>query len=680
MSTGSTNQRKNMKLIIFFFVLLPFVVSQQDTYTIKFENESLESFINTVGEITGHNIIIYDNTLKSKKINLASTKPITKETLYNIFLSVMEYNGYIVQSVGNGAEKVIKIHPAISGSSIPTITIFSEEELRKYQDQDMFITMVIKLEHISAREVQTTLRSLRIVNPQSGNLGGIDSSNTIFVTDFAPNVKRIYDVVRLIDQPGIDKQLHVVKLQYGNAQDMVTQLSELAAQDQKAPTTGIGPNLEEAKLAADTRLNAVIIQAYPSKIEQLTAMIKSLDSNVFKEPSKFHYVRMKYIDAAELQETLSELVKKQDKKEDEIPIAIQTDTQNNALIVQSDEKTWSQILAIIETADVRKPQVQIKAALVEVSPNDLLGLGVELFYAENSDDGKTTIGGGSNFGFTNLVAVNGDTAVPINGNQAITAEKFGKLPIVRDPFQRSGTFFANYDDLFTLPILLNAIQTQTDSRVVSLPSIIVNDDGVAQLKVADSQPSLATKIDDSGALLESFGDFQEAGTILLVTPHISSEKNYLHLDISQTVEAFDRASLAVGGVQSKTTRQLVSTVSIPNGHTVAVGGLTFDRDVLTVEKIPLLGDLPLIGFLFQTRVVTHQRQNVFLFVTAKILHDENFEDYKKLSHEVKLEAGSFGVDMELIDESFHRYQKKYGLSKEEPEPMYMLEYQSPNKK
>ncbi|BBM87809.1 secretin N-terminal domain-containing protein [Candidatus Uabimicrobium amorphum] len=669
-----------MKLIIFFFVILSFVVSQQDTYTVKFEDESLESFINTVGEITGNNIIIYDRTLKNKKINLASTKPITKETLYNIFLSVMEYNGYIVQSVGDGASKVIKIRPATSGSSVPTITIFSEEELRKYQNQDMFITMVINLEHISAREVQTTLRSLRIVNPQSGNLGGIDSSNTIFVTDFAPNVKRIYDVVKLMDQPGIDKQLRVVKLKYGNAQELVTQLNELAAQDKKT-RRGIGPNLEDAKLAADVRLNAVIIQAYPSKIEQLTTIIKSLDSNIFNEPAKFHYVQIKNIDASTLQETLSKLVKKQNIQEGEIPVAIETDTQNNALIVQADENTWSQIAALIEVADVRKPQVQIEAALVEVNPNDVLGLGVELFYAENSEDGKTTIGGGSNFGFTNLVAVNGNTAVPINQNQAITAEKFGKLPIVpaRDPFQRSGTFFANYDDLFTLPILLNAIQTQTDTRVVFLPSIVVNENATAQLKVADFQPSLETKIDDSGAFIDSFGDFQEAGTTLIVTPHISSENNYLRLDISQTVEAFDRASLAAGGVQAKTTRQLVSSVSIPDGHTVAVGGLTFDQDVLTVEKIPLLGDLPLIGFLFQTRVVTHQRQNVFLFVTAKILKDENFEDYKKLSHEVKLETSSFGVDMDLIDKSFRRYQQKYGLSKEEPEPLYMLEYQSPNK-
>jgi len=378
---------------------------------------------------------------------------------------------------------------------------------------------------------------------------------------------------------------------------------------------------------------------------------------------------------------LSKLVEQEKVEKDEIPVVVETDTHNNALIVQASEKVWSQLQAIIKAADVRKPQVHITAALVEVNPSDLIGLGIELFFAENSEDGKATIGGSTNFGFTNLVAVNGNTAVPINQNQAITAQKFGKIPIVpgRDPFQRSGSFFANYDDLFNLPLLVNAIQTQTDSRVVSLPSIIVNDNDLAQLKVADFQPSLATKIDDSGAFIDSLGDFQEAGTTLLVTPHIGSERNYLHLDISQTVEAFDQASLAAGGVQAKTSRQIVSTVSIPDGHTVAVGGLEFDQNVLTVEKVPLLGDLPLIGFLFQTRVVTHQRQNVFLFVTAKILDDEDFEDYKKLSHEVKMETNKFGVDMQLIDESFQRYKEKYGLSKEQPEPRYMLEYQSPNK-
>ncbi|WP_372371214.1 secretin N-terminal domain-containing protein [Candidatus Uabimicrobium sp. HlEnr_7] len=667
-------------IIIFFFTLFSVAIAaQEDKYQVKFENESLDSFLQKVSKITGREIIIYSKDLKNKKINIASTQAITKETLYSFFLSVMEFNGYIVQSVGQGDSQILKIRRATSGTSIPTTTVFTKEELQKYQDQDIFLTMVIELKHISAREVQTSLRALRIINPRGGNLGGINSSNTILITDFAPNVKRVYDVIQLLDQPGASKELRVVRLKNNNAQEVATQLSELTSGN-KRTNSRIAPQLDQAKLAADPRSNSIIIKAYPAKVKQLVALIKNLDSQVIKEPSAFHYVRIKNIDAQVLQETLAKLVEQE--KNDETSVAIETDTQNNALIVQSDEKMWSQISAIIKAADVRSPQVQVKAALVEVSPSDLLGLGIELFYAENSEDGKTTIGGGSNFGFTNLVAVNGNTAVPINPNQALTAQKFGKLPLVpsRDPFQRSGTFFANYDDLFTLPLLLNAIQTQTDVRVVSLPSVVVNDNSVAQIKVANSQPSLATKIDDSGAFIDSFGDFQEAGTTLLVTPHISSEKNYLHLDISQTVEAFDQASLATGGVQAKTARQIVSTISIPSGHTVAVGGLEFDRNVMTVEKIPLLGDLPLIGFLFQTRVVTHQRQNVFLFVTAKILDDEGFEDYKKMSHEVKLETSKFGVDMELIDESFKRYQKKYGLTEEEPEPRYMLEYQSPNKK
>ena len=167
---------------------------------------------------------------------------------------------------------------------------------------------------------------------------------------------------------------------------------------------------------------------------------------------------------------------------------------------------------------------------------------------------------------------------------------------------------------------------------------MTNDNQQAQLKVADAQPSVVNNVDDAGGVRETFGDFQEAGTTLLVTPHISGEKNYLRLDLSQTIEAFDRASAAVGGVQAKTSRQIVTSVTIPDGHTVAIGGLTFDSRTISVEKVPLLGDLPLIGFLFQTRIVTHNKQNIYLFVTPRILRDENFQDFKKFSHEVKVET------------------------------------------
>lgn len=700
LNMNNKNFVETIKVICIVFALsfASFLTAQnEDEYTINFVGDELELFIKTVGEVTGKNFIIYDQTVKTKKIYLVSSKPVSKELLYKIFLSVMEYNGYILETVGSGENEIIKIKRNIQGPWTPTVTIFDESELKKYEEKDFFITMVIKLKYISAREVQTTLRALRIVNPQGGNLAGIEGSNTILITDFAPNVKRIYDVIQIMDRPGPEKELRIFKMQYADATSLVDTLNELTEKQTRSSGIGLGPNLDDVKIVADPRLGALIVQAYPGRMERLARIIEELDQQLNQEPSNFHYIRLKHADASVLQETLAKLVEdggfsgqsgarpagskvSSGGRDEDAKPAIETDTQNNALIVKASPREWNEILSIIRQVDVRRPQVQIEAAIVEVSPQDILGLGIELFFAENAEDGQATLGGGTNFGFTNLVAVNNNTAVPINGNQAITAQKFGKLPALpfRDPFQRSGTFFANYDDLFTLPILLNAIQTQIDTKVVALPSIVTNDNQQAQLKVADAQPSVVNNVDDAGGVRETFGDFQEAGTTLLVTPHISGEKNYLRLDLSQTIEAFDRASAAVGGVQAKTSRQIVTSVTIPDGHTVAIGGLTFDSRTISVEKVPLLGDLPLIGFLFQTRIVTHNKQNIYLFVTPRILRDENFQDFKKFSHEVKVETSKFGVDMNLIDPSFARYQQKYGLSDEEPEPLYMLEYQSPN--
>lgn len=692
------NNKKIVLQTIFLLLILffPTISAQEDDlFNINFENDNLELFIKTVGEVTGRHFIIYDQTVKNKKVYLVSSKPVSKELLYKIFLSVMEYNGYILETIGKGENEIIKIKRNIQGPWTPTVTIFTKSELEKYEDRDFFITMVIKLKYISAREVQTTLRALRIVNPQGGNLAGIEGSNTILITDFAPNVKRIYDVIQIMDRPGPEKELRIFKMKYADSTALVDTLNELTEKRTRSSGIGLGPNLDDVKIVADPRLGALIVQAYPGRMQQLASIIEELDEQLNKEPSNFHYVRLKHADAAVLQETLAKLIEEggfsgQDGSrpagskvssggDKENKPAIEVDTQNNALIVKASPREWNEILGIIQQVDVRRPQVQIEAALVEVSPSDLLGLGIELFFAENAEDGKATLGGGTNFGFSNLVAVNGNTANPIDPTKAITAQKFGKLPLVPGRFQRSGTFFANYDDLFTLPVLINAIQTQIDTKVVSLPRVVTNDNQLALLKVADAQPSVVNNVDDGGGVRETFGEFQEAGTTLLVTPHISGEKNYLRLDISQTIEAFDNASAAAGGVQAKTTRQIITSVTIPDGHTVAIGGLTFDARTTTVDKVPLLGDLPLIGFLFQTRVVTHAKQNIYLFVTPTILRDENFEDYKKLSYDTKVETSKFGVDMNLIDKSFARYQQKYGLTNDEPQPLYMLDYESPDK-
>lgn len=685
--------------ILFFCTLLSIV--GQDTVNLNFINTDLERFIEFVAKETGKRIL-YDSTIRGRKIFLVSATPVSRKNLFKIFLSVMEYNSYILERTGAKGAEIIKVKRNIQGPWTPTRTIYTEEELDKIEKEDQFISMVIKLTYISAREVQTTLRALRIVSPQGGNLAGIEGSNTILITDFAPNVKRIYDVIKLMDQKGPEKKFKVIKLKYAVADDIVEKLKDFLGKNTRSRGIGLGPDLEEVKIVANSRLNAVIVQAYSEKMKHVITLIDEIDQQLETEPSNIHYIRLKHADAVKLQETLSKLLESGSltkkattgssrtaspiSSDSGIKTSIQAEPQTNSLIVKAESHDWREIKKIIQQVDVRRPQVLIEGALIEVSPDDMLGLGIELFWAETPRSDRPTFAGGSNFGFSNLAVVdeNGDAQV-INGNttQIENGQTYGNVPIqTRTDFNRGTTAAVTYKDMFTIPAILKAIQTKTSFKILSIPSILTNDHEMAQIKVADAQPARSIKDNDSGNSTVGFEGFEEAGTTLTVTPHISGEKNYLRLELSQVIAEFQGTRDPQTGVSPKRTREIKTTITVPDGQTVAIGGFTFDSQSETLEKIPFLGDLPLIGILFQTRTITHSKRNIYLFITPHILREKNFKDLHKHSFEYKIKAHKLGANVGLFDKSFKKYLDKYGIKKaDDPSPVFMLDYQrSSNKK
>jgi general secretion pathway protein D len=662
---------------------------------LNFVDTELEVFVEFVAKITNKRIL-YDSSLKGKKIFIVSPTPVGQDELYKILLSVIEYNGFILETTGTGNAELIKIKRNIQGPWTQTKTLYSESELKKIESQDEFITMVIKLKYISSREVQTTLRALRIVNPQGGNLAGIEGSNSILITDYAPNVKRIFDVIKLMDEDGPQKEFKLMRLKNAIADDVVEQLKEFVKPSQRNTAGGFGggPDLEEIKIMADKRLNAVIVQAYAAKMQQIATLVEELDLKLKDDPSNIHYIRLKHADAGRLQETLTKLIESGGlaKKSattpstatpaastgSQVELAIEAEPQTNSLIIRADEHQWKEIGRIIQEIDVRRPQIILEGALIEVSPDNRLSLGVEVFWAEAPEEDRASFSGGTNFGMSNLVVVDkNNNATPVKPGSTINnAKKFGKLP---NPTSEGVLGAMNFNDIFTMPVLINALQSQGDFKILSQPRVLTNDNQQAQIKVTDQVGAQTTTESSGGSQVRSFSGYQEAGTTLNITPHISGEQNYLRLDIEQTIEEFDFSKQLTAEIPPpKSTRKIVTSVTVPDRHTVAIGGFTFDSQQETVKKIPLLGDIPFFGLLFQQRVVTHRKRNIYLFVTPHIFREDTFKDLLNFSHESKLDAQTYGVNIEAVDKSFNKYQHKYSIQNGGLEPVYMLNYQSPD--
>jgi len=694
-------------IFTFTFICPLYLMAQDDSSSdvrsnfsnLKFEDAELETFIKYVAEKLNKKIL-YDSSIKGKKINLTSSPNVSDKDLYKIFLSVIEYNGYILETTGSGDGELIKIKRNTVGPWTQTRTIYTEEELNQIKEQDQFISMVMKLTYISAREVQTILRALRIVNPQGGNLAGIEGSNTILITDFAPNVKRIYDVIKLMDQQGPDRQFQIIRLKNAIAEEVVEKLTELVAKERTAPSANT-TDLDKIKITADRRLNAVILQAYQDKMKMMIDLINELDQSLEEDPSYIHYIRLKHADAAKLQETLSKILENGGLRQrslgttgkvattggtsEPIKASIQVEPQTNSLIVKAELNDWKEIEQIIKQVDIRRPQVLIEGALIELSPDEMTGLGIELFWSESAND-NLQFAGGSGFGHSQLATIteeDGKKSAKIlnKDTKDITdANKFGKVPLGTqnsNKFAHGINAFLTYKDIFTIPMLLQAIKTETSYNILSIPSILTNDHETATIKVADSAPASKTTENNSGSNTNALDGYIEAGTILTITPHISGDANYLRLDIDQTIDEFDKTSPTTNGVYPKKERHINTVVTVPDGQTVAIGGFTYDKESESLEKVPLLGDLPLIGFLFQSRVVEHTKRNIYLFLTPHILREEEFSDLYKHSYDYKMKAKNMGADLKQVDPTFEKYQNKYNLKEGELRPIYMMDYKTP---
>ncbi len=195
---------KKLFLSIAILLLSVNLWAEKDTST----EQDLHQFIDFVAQKT-NKLMIYDSSVLGRKVFLSNFKWETPKELFRVFLSVLEHNGYILEVVGEGAKEVLKIKRNIQGPWTATPVYTSEEELNNIANKDEFITMVIKLKHVSATEVQSPLRALRMVNPQGGNLVGLEDSQTILISDFANNVIRVYKVIKLLDVPRASEEITV---------------------------------------------------------------------------------------------------------------------------------------------------------------------------------------------------------------------------------------------------------------------------------------------------------------------------------------------------------------------------------------------------------------------------------------------------------------------------------------
>ncbi len=576
--------------------------------TFNLKEADITAVANTVAEVTGKNFVI-DPRVKGK-VTIISSRAMEREEIYQIFLSVLQVHGFAAIEAGN----VVKIVPSANAKQI-AVPLASRKKPGKL---DELVTRVIELNNVPAAQLVPILRPLV---PQQGHLVAYPPSNSLVISDHAANIERLYDIIKRIDKPSVD-EIDIVNLKNASATEVVRILNSL----QGAGAAGGNQAALSARptLVADERTNSILISGEPTARLRLLAVISHLDTPL-ESGGNTHVIYLHYADAVEMREVLTgvseSIADDQDGGADgaaaapATPITIQADEGTNALIITAPPEEFLELQDVIRKLDIRRAQVQVEAVIAEVSGGTAAAIGVQL-QSTTSLDSSGAFGGTSFNSPTGLVPSITDAAAnpaAVNG---------GGLAL---GFIDGTTTFGGAE-ILNLGALVNLINNDTSSNILSTPSLLTLDNQEAEIVVGQNVPFVTGSQATTGGVATPFQTIerQDVGIILRVTPQIN-EGDAVRLDIEQETSSVTNSALAEDIITN--TREIRTSVLVEDGSIVVLGGLIEDQLNETVQKVPGLGDIPVLGHLFRFKETTFDKTNTMVFLRPLIIRNESQARY-----------------------------------------------------
>ncbi|MDA7686737.1 type II secretion system secretin GspD [Pseudomonadales bacterium] len=613
--------------------LLAQPVNSDEMVRINMNDADIRTVIQWIAEQTQKNFII-DPRVKGK-LSVLSSQPMTMDEAYQVFLTALDVYGFaVVESGGN--VKVIPNAQARS-SGLPIVEAFTTDE----RDSAELVVHVIKVKNIAANEVVTLLRPLV---PQTGHLGAFPTSNSVIIADRANNINRLSDLIKQIDASG-NLDVEVVSLSHATAKDIVSVIQPLMSKNK-------GNAAINVEFASDDRSNSILMVGPADKRADVRRLIQNLDRPL-RGSGNTKVIYLNYIEAAEMQTVLKGMTgsivdEQKSAKVSEDNISIEISETTNALIITAPPSLFETIERVVAKLDIKRSQVMIDAVIVEVS--DTFTRDLEILWATDSVSNGDLSGGVTSANLASNTTVGG-----LSGeNPAAT-------------FLQSGLnwgFFRNG----TLRVLLRAIENDSNSNILSRPSIITLDNEEAEVLVGSNVPFVTgSQLSSSTTVNNPFQTIQreDIGITLKITPKISKAKT-ITLEILQEVESVREES--VTGAQDLVTdkRSIQTQVLVADGEILVLGGLLEDRLTRSESKVPILGDIPFLGRLFRGSSETSRKQNLMVFIKPTILDEsgkiytETAERYETIREKQTGEDSAEDI-VELPDFETLRTGKTYDL-------------------
>ncbi len=608
----------------------------QNTFTLNLQNTDIHSLIATVSKQTGTNFVV-DPRVKAK-VTVISTDPVSADGLYEVFLSVLQVHGYSAVPAGD----LTKIVPDVTAKQGP-VPILGDE----LDTSDQLVTQVITVVNVPAAQLVPILRPMV---PQQGHLAAYAATNSLIITDRASNIHRLMEIIRRIDRPD-NEEIEVVRLNHASASEIVGTLSSLQRNNIGGPQ---GPGAMQ--LVADERTNSVLISGDRAVRVRIRGLIAHLDTPI-ESGGNTRVVYLKFANAEDMvtilqgvsqgqarvgattadgtgggvqQQTFNQPVQNTGQGQQvpnnpavnnqnpnavtarsaaetgESNVDIQADPNTNALIITAPQDEMQNILAVIRQLDIRRAQVLVEAVIAEITEDNTREFGIN-FLLDGSDKdvpiGFSNLGGATD-GLLGIAGAASAGGVPSSLGAGLSLAL--------------GRFATGEIDF---GFLVRAIASDADNNILSTPSIVTLDNEEAEIVVGSNVPFVTgTQLSANNNNPFQTIEREDIGLTLKVTPQIN-DGNTIKMDLEQEVSNVNTTALTGAADITTNVRSIKTTVLVEDGQTLVLGGLIDDQFTDVEERVPLLGDIPILGRLFRYRSTTKNKRNLMIFLHPQIMRD-----------------------------------------------------------
>ena len=593
--------------------------AEEQNWQVNMKDANISAFIGQIADITGKSFVI-DPRVKGK-VTVVSTETMNTEAVYELFLSVLQVHGYAAVPAGDVIMVVQQNSVKQKGGDLDAKT--------KKRSQEM-VTKVITIKNTPALDLVPILRPLVA---KYGHLAGVKSANALIISDHAANISRIEQIIDRLDKSG-SEELEVIQLKEAWVGNVVTMLQSL---DPDKVAQGKGSKNRSAgsiRVVADERSNRLIIKGEKTARERIRKLIKQLDKpSYFSGSAKV--IRLRYADSKKLAELIKNLMADstgggKDANKAKGKASVFADEELNALVIRAEPSILKEISDIVHELDVRRAQVLIEAAIVEVSGDVNEALGIQWAIGDTSAPVAGT-------NFSNA----GNSLNQIAGSIA------AGTPSLSNGLTLGG--FKSTNGQFDFGVVIQALESQSNTNLLSTPSIMTLDNQEAEIIVGQNVPFItgSTSSSDNSNPFTTITR-EDIGVTLKIKPHIH-EANEVRLEVEVSAESV--ANTTVQGQADLITnkRQLKTMILVANEETIVLGGLISDDVTETESKVPYLGDIPYLGWFFRSTSSQHIKRNLMIFLRPTIVLEK--QTAEKLTNEKFEGVWEFVLSSEFANDS-----------------------------